>query len=69
MTDDEMAKTAEFLRRQLRAATPERYTIVREIVYDLYADFCLWFSETDPDFLPRRYHDLIFEDYPAELYG
>lgn len=64
-----MAKIAEFLRRTLRGASPERYTVSREIVYNLYAEFALWFSERDPDFLPDRFHNLIFEDYPAELYG
>lgn len=64
-----MAKIAELLKRQLRAAVPENYTLTRAIVYELFADFTLWFSETDPDFLPRNFYELIFEDYPAELYG
>jgi hypothetical protein len=69
LTDDDMAKVAELLRKQLHRATPEQYRIRREFVHDLYLDFTLWFAETDPDFLPVRFYALVFEDYPAELYG
>lgn len=69
MTDDQMTRIAEILRKQLRASPPETYRFVWETVFNLYADFDIWFSATDPDFLPDRFFNLIFEDYPVELYG
>lgn len=69
MTDGEMTWIAEILRRQLYMAVPERYTVTRAFVYDIYAEFSLKFSDTDPDFLPVGFHALIFEDYPPDLYG
>lgn len=69
MTDDDMAKVAEILRRQLAGATPEEYSFIRGVVTDLYVNFEVWFSESDPDFLPDRFHNLIFDGYPADLYG
>lgn len=69
MTDEEMTRVAEFLRKQLRASPPERYTVTWGVVFDMYSDFDFWFSSSDPDFLPNRFYNLVFEDYPAELYG
>lgn len=69
MTDDDMTKVAEILRRQLHGATPEQYTFIRGVVFDIYVNFDTWFSDTDPDFLPDRFHDLIFEGYPVNLYN
>lgn len=64
-----MTRIAEILRRQLNGATPEEYTFTRGNVFDIYVNFDTWFSETDPDFLPDRFHDLIFEGYPPDLYS
>lgn len=69
MTDDDMARVASILRRQLRAAPPETYRFTWELVFGLHSDFDIWFSGTDPDFLPDRFRNLVFEDYPIELYG
>lgn len=68
MTDEEMTRVATILRRQLAGATPEEYLFIRGAVTDLYVNFDTWFSE-DPDFLPDRFHDLIFEGYPPDLYS
>jgi len=69
VTDDEMARVASILRRQLRAASPETYRFTWELVFNLYADFDTWLSGMDPEFLPDRFYNLIFEDYPIELHG
>lgn len=69
MTDDEMTRVAAILRKRLRAATPEQYRAVWETVFEIYADLDTWFGGTDVDYLPETFHELIFEDYPAELYG
>lgn len=69
MTDDEMAQVAWFLRRQLLLATPETYTFVRTLVQDMHGDFSRWFRTKDPDFLPDQFEELIFGDYPENLYG
>lgn len=68
MTDEEMAKTAEILRKQLSGATPEDYWYVRRTVFRVFRGFESWFSSEDPDFLPDRFHNLIFEGYPYDLY-
>lgn len=69
MTNDDTARVAEILKRQLRVATPETYAFQRAIVRDVYWDFLRWFEATNPDFLPDRFEDLIFGEYPADLYG
>lgn len=69
MTGDDITKVADILRRQLNGATPEQYLFVRGFVFDLYVNFDTWFCATDPDFLPDRFFNLIFEDYPTDLYG
>jgi hypothetical protein len=69
LTDEQMTRIAEILKRQLRAATPETYEFQRAIVMDIHWDFRRWFTATDPDFLPDRFEDLIFGEYPTNLYG
>ena len=69
MTDDDMAKVAEILRKQLAGASPEDYWHVRRTVFKVFREFDSWFTQADPDFLPDRFHDLIFECYPYGLYG
>lgn len=64
-----MATVARILRNRLHAATPETYTLTRELVGMLHWEFSRWFRDIDPDFLPDRFEKLIFDDYPAELYG
>jgi hypothetical protein len=69
MTNDDMARVAEILRKQLRASAPEFYRFTWSLVFDLFRDFELWFSKTDPDFLPNRFYELVFGEYPVDLYG
>ena len=69
LTDEQMARVARILIRQLRLATPETYAHQRGMVMDLHHDFRVWFQEVDPDFLPERFFNLIFEEYPEDLYG
>lgn len=69
MTDDDMARVAGILRKRLRAATPEQYRFTWDLVWELYVDFDIMFSGMEPDFLPEQFRELIFEDYPVELYG
>jgi hypothetical protein len=53
----------------LRASAPEFYRFTWSLVFDLFRDFELWFSKTDPDFLPNRFYELVFGEYPVDLYG
>lgn len=69
MTDEEMTRVAEILRKQLRAAPPEHYRYTWETIFQIYADLDSWFGGTDVDYLPEAFHRLIFEDYPVDLYG
>jgi len=68
VTDEEMTRVAEILRKQLHGATPEEYPFIRETVWYIYVNFHAWFLE-DPDFLPDRFQELVFEGYPADLYS
>lgn len=67
--NEDAARVAEILRRQLRAAIPEHYRFTWELVWEMHTDFSDLFSSKDPEFLPERFRELIFEDYPVELYG
>jgi hypothetical protein len=64
-----MTRIAEILRKQLAGASPEDYWYVRRTVFKIFRDFESWFSQTDPDFLPISFHNLIFEGYPYDLYS